>query len=137
MNKKTAKPTTTTTAAKQATSKSRFKNAGSKNKSKNVASKKTSISNDVVTKKSKSSAPESSLPRLPDVCWHQIVSFALTDIVKQFDIVDDLQGANTLRNCTLVSQEWNAAMNNDLLWSLVWNDWKRQRNCRFKLFPEP
>ena len=122
MNKKTVKPTTKSKSSKK---------AGSKNKS------KKDVSKDVVTKKSRSSAPESSLPRLPDVCWHQIVSFALTDIVEQFDVVDDLQGANILRCCTLVSQEWNAAMNNDLLWSLVWNDWKQQRNCRFKLFPEP
>ena len=106
MNKKTVKPTTKSKSSKK---------AGSKNKS------KKDVSKDVVTKKSRSSAPESSLPRLPDVCWHQIVSFALTDIVEQFDVVDDLQGANILRCCTLVSQEWNAAMNNDLLWSLVWN----------------
>ena len=94
--------------------------AQSKLKSNAAGSKKKS-------KKSRST-PGSALPRLPDTCWHQIVSFSLTDIVKQFDVVDDLQGANTLRNFTLVNQEWNAAMNNDLLWSLVWNDWKRQRN---------
>ena len=109
---KTVKPPTKNAATDQSKSKSNKNATGSKKNS----------------KKSKST-PESTLPRLPDVCWHQIVSFALTDIGEQFDVIDDLQGANTLRNCTLVSQEWNAAMNNDLLWSLVWNDWKSQRNA--------
>ena len=68
-------------------------------------------------------------PRLPEVCWYQVLNFALSDqkSLEVLDQVDDLEDANMLRNLTLVSKDLNH-LNTDLLWSLVFNHWKTRRN---------
>jgi hypothetical protein len=70
----------------------------------------------------------SHLHRLSDYVWGHILSYNMVSL-KNFDVVDDLENCNLLRNLTLVNSNWNVDLNTDVLWKSVWLQWKKSRNA--------